>query len=133
VTTRQETFALSGYHGRPTVGTATIQQFGSRERWGRALRGLGKWWGAALLSVFIPVAHFVLVPSFLGYGLWQFGTRLRTTELVTAAQGVCPDCGAQQPLVLAAQWRTPQPVTCGACRRGLRLSATPSVTLGAAG
>ena len=124
MTTRQQAFTLSGYHGRPTAGTVTIQQFDRGERWGRALRGLGTWWGAALLSVFIPVAHFILVPSFLGYGLWQFGTRLATRELVAAALGVCPDCGLHQRLDLASQWRVPQPVTCSACRRGLQLSQT---------
>lgn len=122
MTTREQTFTLSGYHGRPTPGIVTIQRFDRGERWRRALQGLGTWWGAALVSVLVPVAHFILVPSFLGYGVWQFAQRLGTTELVTAARGTCPDCGAEQPFELAAQWRTPQPVTCGACRRGLRLS-----------
>src|SRR5256885_6159155 len=30
----------------------------------RALKGLGTFWAAAIGSVFIPVAHFLLVPSF---------------------------------------------------------------------
>lgn len=133
MTTRQQAFTLSGYHGTPTPGTATIQKFERRERWGRALRGLGTWWGAALASVFVPVAHFILVPSFLGYGVWQFAARLGTTELVTEAKGICPDCGAAQDLTLAAQWRTPQPVTCSTCRRGLRLSSTDTATPGVTG
>jgi len=122
VTTRRAEFTLSGYHGRPTRGRATIQVFERGERWRRALKGLGTWWGVAVGSVFIPVAHFILVPSFLGYGIWQFASRLGTTELVADAHGVCPDCGAEQALQLAAQWRTPQPVTCRACRRGLTLA-----------
>src|SRR2546430_3771813 len=79
-------------------------------------------WGIGLLTVLIPVAHFVLVPSFLAYGLWQFFQRLGTAELATDARGRCPDCGAEQALELAPRWRAPQPVTCRQCHRGLRLS-----------
>src|SRR5436309_10396043 len=61
---RLQPFILTGYQGAPTRGTVTIQAFNREQRWRRALAGLGKWWGIALLSVFIPVAHFLLVPSF---------------------------------------------------------------------
>jgi len=120
--TRVESFVLSGYNGQPTRGTVTIHHFDHEQRVWRAFAGLGKWWGVALLCVFIPVAHFVLVPAFLAYGLWQFFQRLGTTELATDARGTCPDCGTEQTLDLAPRWRAPQPVTCRQCHRGLRLS-----------
>ena len=74
--TRLQPFLLSGYHGEPTRGSVTIQAFDREQRFRRAVAGLGKWWGIGLLTVLIPVAHFVLVPSFLAYGLWQFFQRL---------------------------------------------------------
>ena len=120
--TRVQPFILSGYSGQPTRGTVTIHEFRREQRARRAFAVLGKWWGVALLCVFIPVAHFVLVPSFLAYGLWQFFQRLGTAELATDARGTCPDCGAEQLLDLAPRWRAPQPVTCRQCHRGLRLS-----------
>lgn len=120
--TRVQSFNLSGYHGNPTRGTVTIREFNREQRMRRALEGLGKWWGVALLSVFIPVAHFVLVPSFLLYGMWQLFQRLGTAELATDAHGTCPDCGTDQTLELAPRWRAPQPVTCKQCHRGLRLT-----------
>src|SRR5207253_766940 len=88
--------------------------------------GLGKWWAVALFSVFIPVAHFVLVPSFLAYGAWQFFQRLGTVELATEARGTCPDCGAEQALELAPRWRAPQPVTCRQCHRARRAGSRAS-------
>ena len=121
-TTRVQPFLLSGYQGEPTRGSVTIREFDREQRVRRAAAGLGKWWGVALLMVLIPVAHFVLVPSFFAYGLWQFFQRLGTVELATDARGTCPDCGTEQALELAARWRTPQPVTCRQCHRGLRLS-----------
>jgi hypothetical protein len=120
--TRVQSFILTGYRGRPTTGSVTVQTFDRGQRLRRAIAGIGKWWGVALLAVFIPVAHFVLVPAFLGYGVWQFFQRLGTVELATAARGTCPDCGTEQPLDLAPRWRAPQPVTCRHCSRGLRLS-----------
>lgn len=120
--TRVQTFTLSGYRGPPTRGVVTIHEFNRAERWRRALTGLGTFWGVALLSVFVPVAHFLLVPSFVIYGLWQFFQRLGTAELASDARGTCPDCGKEQMLELAARWSAPQPVTCRYCHRGLRLS-----------
>ncbi|HYK81653.1 MAG TPA: hypothetical protein VEU55_00790 [Gemmatimonadales bacterium] len=89
---------------------------------GRALAALGKWWGVALLAVFIPEARFVLVPSVLLYGAWQCLQRLGTVELATDARGTCPDCGAAQDLELPARWRAPRPLTCRQCHCGLRRS-----------
>ncbi|HVH08935.1 MAG TPA: hypothetical protein VM736_03985 [Gemmatimonadales bacterium] len=120
--TRQQPFILSGYRGAPTEGAVTIQVFDRAARWRRALAGLGKWVGVALLAVFVPVAHFVLVPSFALYGVWEFAQRLGTAELAAAGRGTCPDCGREQPLDLAQRWYAPQPVSCRYCHRGLRLS-----------
>jgi hypothetical protein len=122
MTSHVQAFTLTGYGGAPTEGTVTVQEFSRKERVRRALGGLGKWWGIALGSVFIPVAHFLLVPSFLLYGIWQFVQRLGTMSLATDAHGICPDCHAEQALELATRWRVPQPVTCRNCHRGLRLS-----------
>ena len=122
MTSHVQGFTLSGYSGQPTHGTVTVQQFSREERVRRALGGLGKWWGVALASVFIPVAHFLLVPSFLLYGIWQFVQRFGTASLAINAHGTCPDCHVEQTLELAARWQSPQPVTCRSCHRGLRLS-----------
>ena len=122
MTSHVQSFTLTGYGGAPTNGTVTVQEFSRDERVRRALGALGKWWGIALLSVFIPVAHFILVPSFLLYGIWQFAQRIGTTTQTIDAHGVCPDCRAEQTLELAVRWRVPQPVSFRNCHRGLRLS-----------
>ena len=64
----------------------------------------GKWWGAACVAVFIPVAPVMLVPGFLLYGAWQFASGIVTTDLVVAASGTCPDCGLEQALELTPRW-----------------------------
>ena len=118
---KNQPFLLNGYHGEPTSGSVTIREFNRNERVRRAFAGLAKWWGVAVVAVFIPVAHFVLVPSFLAYGAWQFFQRLGAGAVASDAHGTCPDCGAEQVLELASRWQAPQPVTCRHCHRGLQL------------
>jgi len=56
--TRMESFLLMGFSVQSQHGSVTIRSF---DRARRALAGLGR--------VAIPVAHFLLVPSFLIYGV----------------------------------------------------------------
>lgn len=113
---------LSGYHGTPTPATLVVATFERSARVRRALRGLAGFWGAMVVSVFLPVAHFVLVPSFFIIGIWQCFRRLKQSEQLRGAHGRCPDCGAEQDFELGSA-RLPQSVTCGSCHRGLRLAA----------
>jgi hypothetical protein len=122
---REQDFLLTGFSGKAAHGRCTVVSFDRAARWWRALRSLGKWWGLTLVCVFIPVAHVLLVPAFVTFGLYQFVQRLGTTELAYDAHGTCPDCGAAQPLEIAPQWRAPQEVVCPTCRRGLTLSVRP--------
>ena len=123
--TRRQAFLLSGFSRTPTRGEVTILMFDQRARVRRALLGLGQWWGIALVCVLIPVAHFVLVPSFFFYGIWRGVQRGRTAECPLPVRGVCPDCGAEQPLDLATRWYAPQQVVCRRCGRGLTLTSPP--------
>jgi len=112
---------LSGYHGTPTPATLLVVYFDRRGRLRRALKGLAGFWGAMVVSVFLPIAHFVLVPSFFFLGIWQFFRRLEAAEQVRGAHGRCPDCGTEQDFELGSR-RFPQSVTCAGCHRGLTLA-----------
>ncbi len=115
--------SLTGYHGAPTAAQLLVVSFDPGQRMRRAVKGLAGFWGAMVVSVFIPIAHFVLVPSFFGIGVWQFVRRLRRHQLVRGARGACPDCGTVQDFELTSGLRFPQGVQCRACRRGLTLVA----------
>jgi hypothetical protein len=119
---RDQVFLLKGFAEKPARGSCTVISFDRAARWRRAGTALGKWWGIAALCVFIPVAHFALVPGFLAFGLYQFTQRLRTPELACNARGICPDCGADQAFDLAPRWHVPQQVMCAGCQRGLVVS-----------
>jgi len=120
---REQVFVLTGYSGNATRGTVTVISFDQKARTRRALKALGTFWACAVGSVFIPVAHFLLVPGFFIFAIFQFFQRLGTPELGKGATGICPDCGAEQKLDLPPRWKVPQQVTCKNCQRGLQLTA----------
>lgn len=123
--TRRQLLSLSGYHGDPTAAALVVTTFDRGQRMRRAVKGLAGFWAAMVVSVFLPVAHFVLVPSFFIAGIWQFLRRLKTSEVVGGARGRCPDCGAEQDFELGSA-RFPQGVQCRSCHRGLTLAARES-------
>lgn len=114
-------FQLAGY--APERGTAVvdIESLSPEQRMGRAFKGAGMWLLAGVVSVFIPIAHFVLVPLCL-VGAFVMGfVRFTQKALVTRAHGRCPDCGAEQDLDLIGPWRGPSDLVCRGCQRPLRM------------
>ena len=122
MTKTQQTYQLTGYSATPSTATATIRAFDKPERTKRALKGLGTFWAAAIGSVFIPVAHFLLVPSFALYGIYTCFERLRAEQIAVVVEGTCPDCGKAQTLDTGGRWRVPRNVACRFCQRSLRIS-----------
>jgi hypothetical protein len=117
--------ALSGYSGESGRAWVRVVRYDRGARTRRALQELAAAWGAALASVFIPVAHFALVPAFLAYGVYGFAVRVRAAEVALAARGTCPDCGREQALDIAGPWRVPRFVSCQGCQRSLQIDARP--------
>ena len=114
---RTEEFVLTGYGDTTTSGEATVLHFDRAERIARAGKGLGMAWGAALVSVFIPVAHFLLVPGFFLAGLVVFVKRMRRRVVVDTVRGACPDCKHEQAFDLSSDLRLPMHLTCANCSR----------------
>jgi hypothetical protein len=117
---RTEQFRLTGYSDASTPGSATVLSFNKGERWGRALKGLGVSWLVAAGTVFIPVAHFLLVPGFFLFGIYVFVSRMRTVEITSSIRGRCPDCTAEQDFETGGPWGLPRSLACGECGRTLR-------------
>ncbi len=120
---RAEQFDIVGYADGPAGGEAQVFSFNSGERWARALKGLGLSWLVAAGTVFIPVAHFLLVPGFLFFGIYVFVSRLRAHEVTMRIHGVCPDCGEEQDFEVGGKWALPRSLACRACGRTLRAVA----------
>jgi len=122
-------YHVRGYSGTVTEALVELEELNPARRMRRALAGLGTWWGAGVVCVFIPIAHFVLVPFCFIAGLVTLARRLTVKILVVGGHTTCPDCGAAQDLDLKGPWRGVSAISCRACRRSLILTpAAPAAT-----
>ncbi|EKD42398.1 MAG: hypothetical protein ACD_73C00177G0001 [uncultured bacterium] len=58
----------------------------------RAIKFLGICWGLAIFSVFIPLAHFILVPGFFLGGIAGCAFYYQQQNQNLGGTGTCPDC-----------------------------------------
>jgi len=115
------------YHDRTSAAAVSVVEHGSRDRALRAVKGWAGCWGAAVAAVFLPVLHFVLVPSLLLAGPLVALARWRERVTILAADGTCPACGAMQharPRSAAAEHMG---FRCDSCRRALELRLPPEL------
>ena len=119
----KQTLHLRGYSSSETDAVVEVEPLAPGSRVGRAIGGFFAWFGAAIVTAFIPVAHFLLVPICVLAAFVALIVRLGTEVRIHAAVGKCPDCGAEQQLDLHGSWRLPKDVTCRNCHRRLTLHA----------
>jgi hypothetical protein len=96
-----------------------VVELGLVQRVGRAVVALLVCWALALVSVFIILAHFVLVPGFLIAGPVLAYLRFRVARAVTSIDGACPRCGIEQEFDPPSWGRT---VICPRCKNQLTLT-----------
>jgi hypothetical protein len=117
--------SLTAFGALPTRARAVVVVQGTGRRAARALAGLGACWALALVSVFIPVAHFVLVPSFTVAGIVVAGLRLREDRRLVGVSGTCPRCGTEQEFEAGGRFEDDRTLDCPRCHQLLRLIAGP--------
>lgn len=93
--------------GAGSVGTLHVRRFNATDRLLRALAMLVAMWLLALITVLIPVAHFILVPGFLAAGPIVAYMRYRVTEVNERVVGACPTCGQEMTVTLDSSDRLP--------------------------
>lgn len=110
--------------GEKSTGELVAIEFGSRERSKRAGVTALKCLGCTLVCLFIPGAHFVLVPlgllltPVITFFVWRVPTK------IVSAKVTCPKCGGTVQ-VLTMQERYPLFETCATCHREVVVTATP--------
>jgi len=129
--------ALTGeltYHGHASTSAVVRARLRSHhERIVRAVLGLLACWGLAIVAVFLPMLHFVLVPALLIGGVALGWHRLRATASLTGVTGACPACGAPVADALdESLGGSPIALRCARCRRQIHLLVTAPDTQTAA-
>jgi 4-hydroxybenzoate polyprenyltransferase len=106
---------VTSLEGKESRGVVQLRSLGAAERAKRAAKMVGILWGLAVLSVFVPIAHFVLVPGFFLAGLVAAAMVYRTEIVVVGGEASCPKCGAAVSITPGtARW--PMRETCEACQ-----------------
>ncbi len=84
-------------------------------RVGHASLVLLGFWAIAGVCVFIPGAHFVLVPGFLLVGIIAATLRFREDHSLVEVVGVCPRCKVQRHFGDAGRFRDGGAIHCNSC------------------
>ena len=116
--------SLTAFGCAPQPATALVIEQSTAERVGRAFAGLAMFWALALLGLFIPVAHFILVPTFLAAGIVMAVKRSREERRLTLVRGACPRCGTSQAFKAGGRFASGRSFDCPACH-GLLTLVTP--------
>lgn len=98
-----------------------LDRFDSAERIKRALTMLGLLWLLAAISVFIPIAHWGLVPGFFIAGPIAAFSRYKMTEALEKVNGPCPSCEADITISLEAGDQLPKWTYCPNCNHSVQL------------
>lgn len=109
------------YHDKVGPATVNVLQHGKPDRLKRAAVAWSGCWGAAIAAVFLPVLHFILVPSLLVGGPLYAMVMMREKVTVLGADGNCPACGAAQHPKLKTGASATMAFRCESCRRALEL------------
>jgi hypothetical protein len=67
--------------------------YSQQEKTKRSLQRLFGFWGIAVLSILVPVAHFVLVPAFLIIAPFLAYKSYKEDVHLEACEISCPECG----------------------------------------
>jgi hypothetical protein len=113
---------LTVFGAAPTRATVTLIPLSPGRRLARALGVLAACWAGAVVAVFIPVAHFLLVPALTIGGLVWAVLRFREQQRLLRVQGVCPRCGRAQEFVPGGTIERQPAVDCPGCLSRLRVT-----------
>ncbi len=114
------TLTLTG--APPQPGEARVTHWSWADRAQRALKALGLCWAAALGCVFIPLAHFILVPTLLLVGLVLFVSKLRARVTLASIEASCPRCLTPRTYEESGRFQDGRGVHCDGCGSTLTLS-----------
>lgn len=107
-------------NNKKKTGYLKIQFYNKKQRLKRALKLGAMCWGGAIVAIFIPIIHFVLVPVLFLTGIISPLFIYSQESRVLGGEGVCPECQKQLPLEAGSnQW--PLTDLCTQCRTAVKV------------
>jgi len=105
---------------RRSDGFVIIQTFNKAQRTQVALKKLAIFWGLAIISILIPVFHFVLVPLFFCLGFFFAHRGYKSEGEVLSGTTTCSHCNTEI-IVKKAELNWPITEICQGCARVVRI------------
>lgn len=112
---------LQGNDGDRQAGSLQTTRYDQGDRLKRALQRLAFFWLLAGITLFIPIAHFVLVPGFLIAGPVVAYLTYQTEAVRNHTSGTCPACGKEITLAMDAKDTLPKWTYCPDCNAPLQI------------
>jgi hypothetical protein len=116
--------AIKDNDGNPKPGQMQATLFDHNDCVKRALSLLGLFWLLGGISLFIPLAHFVLVPGFLIAGPVIAYLTYKTTRRRDHVDGECPVCKETIKIKMEAKDELPKWTYCPACTAPLQITSS---------
>jgi hypothetical protein len=117
------THAVLYARGESTPVDLRVLRHSRGQRARRAVAGLLLLWLLAAVSVFIPIAHLILVPGFFLGGVGLFVVRWRRRDRFAPFRTRCPSCGGTVAFDSEEAAELPLRLHCPACDEALILKA----------
>lgn len=121
VTREQRPLEIRDGSGNVRPGVLHIALFDQAARNLRALKMLGLLWGLAIVSIFIIILHWVLVPGLLIAGPIMAVRKRKVASEVESADGTCPACSEEITLQMETDDTIPKSTYCPKCNNPLQL------------
>jgi len=118
---KTEVIVIKGSESDTSVGELHSSRFSSAERMARAGKVLAIAWLLALITAFIPIAHFFLVPLFLIAGPVMAFMKYKAETILENAHGTCPECSKAVEINLDPAEKLPKRTYCPDCNKPLQL------------
>jgi hypothetical protein len=114
-----------GHEAAPAV--VTLRRRNRRDRLAAVVKTWAICWAAAVVAVFLPVLHFILVPGLLlGGPLYALSMRNEHTTLLKAT-GRCPACAKEIMHTVKRRAVASTRLRCDACGRAVELAIDPAL------
>lgn len=120
IQTETKPVKLSYEKTNPTQGEIHIEHRDDKARLKQALMFWLGGWALAAISVFFPLAHFVLVPGFLIGGPVVGYFKYKQVSRITGGKSVCPVCQSELP-ISAGNLQFPFEELCNQCWKKIKV------------
>lgn len=88
----QESVRVKSSGGGETAGHLQCEYLDESSRRKKAVQAAAILGGLALVSLFIPIAHFFLVPGFIIAAIWAYLFFSKQSGTLKESQVTCPSC-----------------------------------------